>query len=131
MQRLLQSVSPFHGRILIYVWAIEQDQQSKRTVPTSTSHTPGSGQDVFVPWVLKPNGSSVDTRAITDDSKVLKRYYHFFAEGELASLVKKAASDLGLGMGSAAACDAEAGVEIIQDGWERSNYYVELRHWKK
>jgi len=170
VQRLLQCVSPTHGRVLIYVWAIEQDELSKRNVPnegnrtdTSISGT-GSGQDVFVPWVLSqqntnkgkdkarggsrrdPISSNIDsTRSLydqtgkapgtptQDEPQVFNRYYHMFARGELAELVRGAASDLGLYVGAQtgkAIEGGERGLEIVQDGWERSNYYIELRCWR-
>jgi len=58
---------------------------------------------------------------------VFNRYYHMFAKGELVGLVDEAAQDLGLHIGHKV--DGNRGVEIVQDGWERSNYYVELRLW--
>jgi len=53
--------------------------------------------------------------------------------------VRNAAYDLGLHVGPVAAETVDKGVgtetrsrglEIVQDGWERSNYYVELRCWE-
>jgi len=124
VQRLLQSVCPAHGRVLIYVWAIEQDRLSKRTIPVADTL---AGQDVFVPWVLSKQHTDAENK---DESQVLNRYYHLFSKGELGSLVSDAASELGLRIGLPEDSVA-AGVEISQDGWERSNYYVELRRWKK
>ncbi len=151
LQRLLRSISPRHGRALIYVWAIEQDNLSKRTIPTNSpeecSDDPPTGQDVFVPWVLAqqtpPKPKSKGRRKLQDDgsqeqppdagqSKVFNRYYHMFAKGELRELVCEAAAELGLHVGSERAADSRPhrGVEIVQDGWERSNYYVELKCWE-
>ena len=50
------------GRILIYVWAFEQDQNSKRKFET---------QDVLVPFRLKNSDKSFD------------RFYHVYVYGEL------------------------------------------------
>jgi tRNA (uracil-5-)-methyltransferase TRM9 len=50
-----------------------------------------------------------------------------FAKGELRGLVDEAAQGLGLHIGRRV--ESNRGVEIVQDGWERSNYYVELRLW--
>lgn len=100
-QRLLKSVSPSHGRVLIYVWAIEQDSLSKRNIPVDGVPS-NDGQDVFVPWT-------------TADGKVYNRYYHMFAQGELSALVQQAADEVG------------ERISVVQDGWERSNYYVEVR----
>jgi tRNA (uracil-5-)-methyltransferase TRM9 len=146
-QRLLQSVSPVHGRILIYVWAIEQDELSKRSVPVSG--TAGEeGQDVFVPWVLTPQSihkpktkkrqekgkpQDVINEPVEDkqETQVFNRYYHMFSKGELHKLVLEAAHDLHLTVGSGSQiADLVKGVEIVQEGWERSNYYVELRCWR-
>jgi len=174
-------VSPSQGRILIYVWAIEQDELSRRNVPTEPqpkdssrgSSCVGSGLDVFVPWVLSnentnknkhkpkeqsrtrlasstaavadlsqnsPNEPSAEPPGMSapDTPQVFNRYYHMFAEGELAGLVRRAADDLGLHIGpyaeetvgKGAGIETGRGLEIVQDGWERSNYYVELRRWE-
>ena len=153
MQGLIQSVSPSHGRVLIYVWAIEQDNLSKRAIPTSNGvgaeHV--HGQDVFVPWVLSPQitaktgtrGAQGDTGAeaneargsVAPEPRTFNRYYHMFAKGELRQLVCEAATELGLCVGNGAEQSeggtpmSVAGIEIVQDGWERSNYYVEFRRW--
>lgn len=150
LQRLITAVSPSRGRILVYVWAIEQDEQSKRTIPQVADQFNG-GEDVFVPWVLsknvqgkqnqkrngKPDTAPQDTNVQEDGSttdradapRIYNRYYHMFARGELAELVEGAASMLGLHVGPLSP-EAPLGIEIVQDGWERSNYYVELRRWK-
>lgn len=65
-----------------------------------------------------------------EPSTVFKRYYHMFAKGELTGLVQDAASELGLVMGRESQGEAREGLEIVKDGWERSNYYVELRRWQ-
>jgi len=95
---------------MIYVWAIEQDELSKRA------------------WVFSkpPAGDEPPTK------QVYNRYYHMFAKGELPALVSAAAKDMGLVVGPRAATGQEAGVaglDIVQDGWERSNYFVELHRW--
>jgi len=155
-------VSPSQGRILIYVWAIEQDEQSRRNIPTEpqlentsgVASEVGPGRDVFVPWVLSKENTNKNKPKAKTKSKasqdgpnagsaeapqVFNRYYHMFAEGELAELVRNAAYDLGLHVGPVAAETVDKGVgtetrsrglEIVQDGWERSNYYVELRCWE-
>ncbi|KAJ7098043.1 S-adenosyl-L-methionine-dependent methyltransferase [Mycena belliarum] len=117
VEKLLSAVSPNHGRVLVYVWAVRQDEQSKRDIPTDPASS-GSGQDVFVPWVM------------SDKTQVFNRYYHMFEDGELASLVVLAAEGLGLVVGSPSETAGLKGVEIRQNGWERSNHYVELRRWQ-
>lgn len=129
LQRLLQAVSPDHGRVLIYVWAIEQDELSKRKVPSNDTVS-FTGVDVVVPWVLsKAPSKTMESEQDEMKPQVFNRYYHMFAKGELRGLVDEAAQELGLHIG----CEKQSnrGVEIVQDGWERSNYYVELRLWDK
>jgi tRNA (uracil-5-)-methyltransferase TRM9 len=120
----------------VYVWAVEQDELSKRSIPADET-----GQDVFIPWVLsqQPTGKESRTRAnganpkIAAGQLVFNRYYHMFAHGELAELVRKAAGELGLHVGSRDDSPEQniRGLEIVQDGWERSNYFVELRRWER
>ncbi|KAJ6546550.1 S-adenosyl-L-methionine-dependent methyltransferase [Mycena vulgaris] len=117
VQRLVSAVSADHGRVLIYVWATRQDEHSKRDIPTDPAAS-GSGRDVFVPWVMSD-----------DKTQVFNRYYHMFEDGELASLVVLAAGELGLAVGAPSDAAGLKGVEIRQNGWERSNHYVELRRW--
>jgi len=143
VQRLLQCISPSHGRALIYVWAIEQDGLSKRKIPSAESaslrENDSQGQDVFVPWVLsaqqtpKPTQMAVTENESKQTAKVYNRYYHMFARGELAELVREGSAELGLEIGASPAAGdrpGRRGIEIVQDGWERSNYYIELRRWK-
>lgn len=151
-----------HGRILIYVWAIEQDELSKRSIPETKPETeepdPADvqsaserGQDVFVPWVLtsskpregsktnrgkdKNRGTPVPNGMEEPAPKRFERYYHMFAAGELADLASEAIKDMGLVIGTGEEIQDDLretkGVEIVQDGWERSNYFVELRRWCK
>lgn len=150
-QRLLKALSPSHGRGLIYVWAIEQDELSKRSIPLEQSSQDG-GQDVMVPWVLKPvqqstkkTGTKSESKSLVpretagpgpspannqEQEKIFNRYYHMFAKGELRRLVCEAAEQIGLSIGTKAQnAEHQRGLEIVQDGWERSNYYVELRLW--
>ncbi|KAI0636900.1 S-adenosyl-L-methionine-dependent methyltransferase [Trametes polyzona] len=168
VKRLLECISPSHGRALIYVWAIEQDELSKRSIPADSGDTAsreterspspgkesGKGQDVFVPWVLaqpaepkpKARRRGKDAGAVTEKvdevmatsqaaPKVFDRYYHMFARGELSELVTEAATEMGLQVGEKSPGEqqqdrrAASGVQIVQNGWERSNYYVELRRW--
>jgi len=73
----------------------------------------------------------------SDEPQVFNRYYHMFAEGELSELVRSAASDLGIHIGpfpdqtvGSGSGRGGRGLHIVQNGWERSNYYVELRCWQ-
>lgn len=143
VQRLLQSVSPAHGRVLIYVWAVEQDDLSKRSVPVSEGGDGSSGRDVFVPWVMpqqtiasnKTCRPATEPTSAQDDAlpagvSIHHRYYHMFARGELTKLVREAAEGMGLIVGPLTAdVTDKLGCDIVRDGWERSNYYIELRRW--
>ena len=148
-QRLLESVSPRHGRILIYVWAIEQDEQSKRIIPVSAReglyadtngerYSSGHGQDVFVPWVLSSDNARPKVPKEQSQNVLpgaIRRYYHMFSKDELRGLVQSATQELGLKVGPPPSNEAEVkgteGVEIVASGWERSNYYIELRRWQR
>ncbi|KAF9533541.1 S-adenosyl-L-methionine-dependent methyltransferase [Crepidotus variabilis] len=142
VKRLLEAVSPSHGRVLIYVWAIEQDELSKRKVFDSSSGgvAPHKGKDVVVPWVLskEPRGKNKNeskgheqTPPDNEEPKVYNRYYHMFAKGELRALVEEAAKELNLSITMEQNAEGRSrGLEIVQDGWERSNYYVELKLWE-
>lgn len=127
-------MSPAHGRVLIYVWAIEQDEQSKRIIPTDGEAANSQvGKDVVVPWVLSRQlgSTSKEGRMDSEQPQVFNRYYHMFAKGELGGLVHEAVTEMGLEIGPSSSRGSRgAGVEIVQDGWERSNYYVELKRWK-
>jgi tRNA (uracil-5-)-methyltransferase TRM9 len=128
VQSLLHCVSPEHGRVLIYVWAIEQDELSKLTVPQahSAENDDALGQDVFVPWVM--SDGNLEQKGPTP---LYNRYYHMFAKGELRKVVLDAAQHLGLFVGSKESNPSVTrGLEIVQDGWSRSNYYIEFHCWK-
>ncbi|KAJ1308750.1 hypothetical protein OPQ81_004441 [Rhizoctonia solani] len=114
------------GKALVYVWAVEQDELSKRVVPDisegSTSST--KAQDVLVPWVMqqehkaktkvktrrgrkanddqdKSRSESTPSQQSTEhrDSPVFQRYYHLFISGELTELANAAAAKLKLTVG--------------------------------
>ncbi|KAF9566239.1 S-adenosyl-L-methionine-dependent methyltransferase [Agrocybe pediades] len=135
VKRLIQATSPSQGRLLIYVWAIEQDELSKRKVISEEEQPSANGKDVVVPWVLSKEmqSSSSPSTQKDDQPRVYNRYYHMFAKGELAGLVLEAAQEFGLQVGAKpneTGVGNLQGLEIVQDGWERSNYYVELRRWQ-
>ncbi|KAF4340473.1 tRNA (uracil-5-)-methyltransferase TRM9 [Fusarium beomiforme] len=73
---LLDLVTPQAGRVLIYVWALEQ-ASSRRGWDAS------SDQDRLVSWVMrKPKGQ--------EPGGTFQRYYHLYKEGELEDDVKAA-----------------------------------------
>lgn len=136
---------------MIYVWATQQDSLSKRLIPSGATSVDGvkTGQDVFVPWVLSAPSrkqcgpvdegqqSNVDEVTVPP---VYNRYYHMFEAGELKALVCSAAQELGIlerlrpkdytMSTSAASRECQKYVEVVQDGWERSNFFVELYLWE-
>lgn len=117
------------------MWATEQDELSKRVIPGQESPRENPGQDVFVPWVLATRKDRGAVEIINEDEsreeskKVFNRYYHMFSKGELRELTIAAVEDLGLEIGNELDVSADQGVEIVQCGWERSNYYIEIRRW--
>jgi len=119
---------------LIYVWAIEQDELSKRKVVADDDVLTSTGKDVVVPWVLSKERQVASDKPAERNKEplVYNRYYHMFATGELSGLVGEAARELGLQVGFRPKDEAKniRGVEVVQDGWERSNYYIELRLWQ-
>ena len=100
----------------------------------------------------RPNTQQVGAKETPDDAqrataiseadpanKIYNRYYHMFGKGELLKLVCEAARDMGLAVKCTSGNDPHAnpqdstskrGIEIVQDGWEKSNYYVEFRCWE-
>jgi tRNA (uracil-5-)-methyltransferase TRM9 len=135
-QTLLRCISPSSGRLLVYVWAVEQDHLSKRVLPSTADGHISTGQDVFVPWVLSQAPSKpLDHQGPEGgDPKVFNRYYHMFASGELEGLAREAAAILGLEViskpSSASDHRVRQGIEIVRSGWERSNWYIELKRWQ-
>ena len=70
-------------------------------------------------------------RSPGEHRNVFNRYYHLFSKGELYELTMTAVQELGLAVGSESDVSADLGVEIVQCGWERSNYYIEIRRWQR
>ncbi|TIA91307.1 hypothetical protein E3P99_01129 [Wallemia hederae] len=104
VQSLINAVSVNGGRILIYVWALEQGEDSRRAVPeNSTTSSTSMGLDVWVPWVNKADG------------KVYNRYYHLFEKGELRSITEEAGRL------------SNVNLDIVQEGYEKDNWYIEVR----
>ncbi|OAV98660.1 hypothetical protein PTTG_25612 [Puccinia triticina 1-1 BBBD Race 1] len=152
---LLSSVKPYHpsriGRILIFVWAHEQGEKSRRkwakgtllpapelgSTTSANSIKPDVGnieglsnlQDVLVPWAL--NNHSDDKS--TEKAKTYNRYYHLFREGELIELVKRAAESLELPFNQIDPNTPDLPPSYQKDcclikrhGWEADNWWVEI-----
>lgn len=118
VRALLDCVRPRSGKVLVYVWALEQGS-SRRGWDEGTAD-----QDQLVPWVLKPNkpkkpkkeeaskkGGGINENSTGDaNTKVAgttyQRYYHLYRKGELEE-------------------DAQAaGGEILGSGYEKDNWWV-------
>jgi len=96
-----------------------------------------------VPWTLSSDSARPELRGAKEPQNLpktrpdtIRRYYHMFAKGELDQLVQNAAQEMGLKVGplstnEAEECEGAEGIEIAASGWERSNYYIELRRWRK
>jgi tRNA (uracil-5-)-methyltransferase TRM9 len=55
-----------------------------------------------------------------------------FAKGELQILARQAAENLGMLISDQAPNNPTGdGISVIQEGWERSNYYIELLTWNR
>ncbi|KAG8954768.1 hypothetical protein FRC03_011407 [Tulasnella sp. 419] len=136
VETLIRCLNPRHGRLMIYVWAIEQDNLSKRVIPDGDGDS-DNGRDTLVPWVLaKPAVTAPGISQQDENSsgaETFHRYYHFFSKNELRELAEAAATELGLHIGSPPETSSEdvlRGVEVVSEGWERSNYYIEMRLWE-
>ena len=57
-----------------------------------------------------------------------------FVSGELEELAREAAATLGLEVAthptSGGDLGIRKGIEIVRSGWERSNWYIELKCWE-
>ncbi|CAO3662556.1 unnamed protein product [Rhizopus stolonifer] len=92
------------GKILIFVWALEQTKFSKR------NFEPGQ-QDVFVPWMLTKKKEEKEEKS--PNPAVYNRYYHLFKKGELDALFEQV-----------------EGLAIESSGYDRDNHYVIARKIK-
>jgi tRNA (uracil-5-)-methyltransferase TRM9 len=108
---------------------VDQDDSSKRDVPSSLSSDSCHGVDAFVPWVL--NSSKLNSGSPHQpDRPVFNRFYHLFAVGELRQLACEAAESLGMIVGPPSPDElGQRGLEVVRDDYEKSNWFVELRLW--
>ncbi|KAI1135891.1 S-adenosyl-L-methionine-dependent methyltransferase [Hypoxylon sp. FL0543] len=118
VRALLDCVTPRSGKVLVYVWALEQGG-SRRGWDEGTAD-----QDQLVPWVLKTNkpkklkkeaskkeggGNGAGTPGDGDTGikdATYQRYYHLYKKGELEEDVQA------------------AGGEILGSGYEKDNWWV-------
>jgi hypothetical protein len=87
------------GRMLVYAWAKEQEENSRRKFPS---------QDVFVPWQFRAHGKSY-TKA-DGGEYVVQRYCHVYVKGELEGLV-----------------DAAGGLVVDSSYYDKGNWCVIAR----
>lgn len=149
MQSLLRAIRPSvpgkPGRLLVFVWAYEQGEKSRRKLEKGTllpaEHLPkligdplqasneekvAPIQDVLVPWLTTHQVAG----QASPETMCYNRFYHLFQEGELIDLVHKAAA--GIGLVHRAADDAESHIarhgwfQVAKHGWQADNWWVEV-----
>lgn len=91
---LLKHLRPSSGQVLIFVWALEQ--QNSRRGWDSTDE-----QDAMVPWVMKSQAKGSDAK-----DQTFYRYYHLYRSGELDSDIR------------------QAGGSVVASGYERDNWWA-------
>lgn len=95
VKELLRIIRP-GGKVLVFVWALEQTKFSKR------NFEPGK-QDVFVPWTLKQAAQTENL-----EPNIYHRYYHLFKKGELDDLFLQ--------------LDDQVSIDV--SGYDRDNHYI-------
>ncbi len=108
IKELLRVVKP-NGRVLIYVWAYEQDD--KKFVD----------QDVFVPWnnqaKFEPKTQPSDIEKKINEAKqtiVYQRFYHVFKKGELEELINEIQKEMSIQ------------IEVLNSYYDHENWCIEL-----
>lgn len=108
IKELVRVVRP-GGRVLIYVWALEQQDGRFEQ------------QDVFVPWnnQLKFEGAAAEkvsdkSTNIEKNTVVYKRFYHVFKKGELESLVEEVKGE------------GEWDLRVVRSYFDHENWCVEI-----
>lgn len=111
VRALLDCVAPETGKVLVYVWALEQGS-SRRGWDEDTAD-----QDQLVPWVLRQNKKKQKKEAGKRDGEgkeegdaagdtTYQRYYHLYRKGELEEDV------------------VSAGGDVLDSGYEKDNWWV-------
>ncbi|OTB04279.1 hypothetical protein M426DRAFT_320865 [Hypoxylon sp. CI-4A] len=105
VRALLDCVQPHHGKVLVYVWALEQGS-SRRGWDEGTAD-----QDQLVPWVLKQKKKKAKEEEEADSNTkpagtTYQRYYHLYRKGELEEDV------------------VTAGGEVLDSGYEKDNWWA-------
>ncbi|KAH8200459.1 hypothetical protein TruAng_005352 [Truncatella angustata] len=96
VKALLDCVRPGSGKILVYVWALEQ-ANSRR------GWDEGAAQDQMVPWVFKSKTKPAEGG---DGDTTYLRYYHLYRKGELEEDV------------------VAAGGKVIDSGYDKDNWWA-------
>ncbi|KAI9684699.1 MAG: tRNA methyltransferase, has a role in tRNA modification [Trizodia sp. TS-e1964] len=89
------------GRVLVYVWALEQEESRR-------GWREGGEQDVLVPWVMARGRGSAETPDGNSQigQKTFQRFYHLYTAGELERDI------------------SAAGGTVEQSGYERDNWWA-------
>jgi tRNA (uracil-5-)-methyltransferase TRM9 len=121
---------PF-ASFIVYVWAFEQSENSKRKMGSAAVEGSGDGmtaeQDVLVPWVLQSQTQPSHENQNTQP-RVYHRYYHLFKQGELRELVLDAAREERLMINNDDDNVSGQGgkwLRIVGEGYEKDNWWLE------
>ena len=108
INELIRIVRP-GGRILIYVWAFEQQDKRFET------------QDVFVPWNNQKKFENAENSKVTDkdfnkekNTIVYKRFYHVFVKGEIERLLGEVV------------IENKLNIQIAKSFYDHENWCVEI-----
>jgi hypothetical protein len=98
------------GKVLIFVWAVEQQANSRRQFQSGQ-------QDVFVSWKKTPVpdrcGETVSSNSTTEPTvTTYQRFYHVFCQGELEQLIHEAAKE------------GQYEISLTESGYDRDNWYA-------
>ncbi|ORY64081.1 S-adenosyl-L-methionine-dependent methyltransferase [Pseudomassariella vexata] len=85
------------GKVLVYVWALEQGNSRR-------GWDARSDQDQLVPWVMKAKQGGVDGPGNAETT--YQRYYHLYRKGELEEDV------------------LAVGGRVVESGYDRDNWWV-------
>ena len=101
---LLRVLKPVDGRLVIFVWALEQTQSRRKVDPNQP--------DVLVPWHTMKTEQG--------EEYVYKRYYHLFGKEELEALVEQVNEQSLIG---------KYKVAVERKGYDRDNWFVILKKY--
>ncbi|OLN95362.1 tRNA (carboxymethyluridine(34)-5-O)-methyltransferase [Colletotrichum chlorophyti] len=93
---LLSAVRPVQGKVLVFVWALEQGSSRR-------GWDAGAAQDQLVPWVTKGKKEQKERPA---QDATFHRYYHLYREGELEEDV------------------VAVGGRVLDSGYDRDNWWA-------